>query len=120
MPPSPLSRRERGRASPPPDRSIPPPLSLGPRPQPVRGKGRIFSHSHVTGIEEGGHPIVIHTQNGSTVRAKNVVTATNAPINDNVAIYSKQAPYRSYVVGLAIDADSLPKALYWDTLDPYH
>ena len=46
--------------------------------------------------------------------------ATNTPINDMFAIHTKQAPYRSYVMAFKIPKDSIKKAFYWDTLDPYH
>lgn len=39
---------------------------------------------------------------GFTVEAPNVVLATNSPIHHNLAIHSRQEPYRSYVVGLRI------------------
>ena len=35
-------------------------------------------------------------------------------------MHTKQAPYRTYVVGARIPKDSVPQALYWDTSDPYH
>ena len=38
-------------------------------------------------------------KDGPTVRAKCVVVATNTPINDWVTIHTKQAPYRTYVIG---------------------
>jgi Rieske Fe-S protein len=41
-------------------------------------------------------------------------------VNDWVAIHTKQAAYRTYVIGMRIAKGSVPKALYWDTLDPYH
>ena len=46
--------------------------------------------------------------------------ATNTPINDIVTIHAKQAPYTTYVVGARIPRGSVTRALYWDTLDPYH
>src|SRR5690606_866843 len=49
-----------------------------------------------------------------------IVFATNSPVNDWVKIHTKQAAYRTYVVGLRIPAGSVYRALYWDTLDPYH
>jgi nitrite reductase/ring-hydroxylating ferredoxin subunit len=49
-----------------------------------------------------------------------VVVATNTPVNDLVAIHTKQAPYMTYVVGLRIPRGSVSQALYWDTEDPYH
>jgi len=46
--------------------------------------------------------------------------ATNTPVNDWVTIHTKQAAYRTYVIGLRVPKGSITKALYWDTPDPYH
>jgi nitrite reductase/ring-hydroxylating ferredoxin subunit len=54
------------------------------------------------------------------VRADAVVVATHVPFNDRVAIHTKQAAYRTYVIALRVAAHALPDALLWDTLDPYH
>ena len=54
------------------------------------------------------------------VTADAVVVATNTPINDLVAIHTKQAPYMTYVIGARVPRGSVTKALYWDTQDPYH
>ncbi|MGV3539858.1 MAG: FAD-dependent oxidoreductase, partial [Rufibacter sp.] len=37
-----------------------------------------------------------------------------------VTMHTKQAPYRTYVVGLKVPKGSVPTALYWDDSDPYH
>ncbi len=57
-----------------------------------------------------------------TVTAQHVVVATNtpAPINDWFGIYTKQAAYRTYVIGAPVPRNSVADALYWDTGDPYH
>jgi glycine/D-amino acid oxidase-like deaminating enzyme/nitrite reductase/ring-hydroxylating ferredoxin subunit len=57
-----------------------------------------------------------------TITANHVLVATNtpAPINDWFGIYTKQAAYRSYVIAAEIPKDSVPDALHWDTVDPYH
>ncbi len=65
-------------------------------------------------------PIKVRTQQGPTITAQRVVVATNTPMNDRFKIHSKQAPYRTYVLGFEIERRSVPKALYWDTEDPYH
>jgi Rieske Fe-S protein len=44
-----------------------------------------------------------------------VVVATNTPINDRYVIHTKQAAYRTYVVGLVVPTGAVPPALYWDT-----
>ena len=49
-----------------------------------------------------------------------VVVATNSPVNDLVAIHTKQAAYRTFVVGARVKRDSIPQVLLWDTPDPYH
>jgi Rieske Fe-S protein len=68
----------------------------------------------------GGENPSVKVQNGPTVKAKYVVVATNTPINDWVKIHTKQAPYRTYVIGVLVPKRHIPTALYWDTLDPYH
>src|SRR6266852_7804512 len=57
---------------------------------------------------------------GPVITANAVVVATNTPINDRVAIHTKQAPYLTYVIGGLVPAGVIPRALYWDTGDPYH
>jgi glycine/D-amino acid oxidase-like deaminating enzyme/nitrite reductase/ring-hydroxylating ferredoxin subunit len=81
--------------------------------------GRIFNYTHVTRFE-GGKDAHVGTREGPVVRAEHIVVATNTPVNDRFAIHTKQAPYRTFVVGLRIPRGSVEKALYWDTLDPYH
>ena len=84
-----------------------------------RDGGRIYTRAHVDEIE-GGHPAVVRVRGGHNVQANAVVVATNTPINDRVTIHTKQAPYRTYVIGALIEKGAVPKALYWDTDDPYH
>ena len=84
----------------------------------VRDGGLIFLKSHVEQVE-GGSPAKIKVGK-HTIKAAAVVVATNVPINDLVAIHTKQAAYLTYVIAVRIPTDDLPKALYWDTEDPYH
>ncbi len=81
--------------------------------------GRILNDTHVKRIT-GGNPARVETSQGRTVVADAVVVATNTPVNDLVAIHTKQAPYRTYVIGGRVPRGALTDALYWDTLDPYH
>lgn len=85
----------------------------------VRDGGRIYTDTHVNHIE-GGESAHVTTQDGFTVRCEAVVVATNTPVNDLVAIHTKQAAYRTFVIGATIPTGSVPKGLYWDTADPYH
>jgi Rieske Fe-S protein len=54
------------------------------------------------------------------VSALAVVVATNSPFNDMVAIHTKQAAYLTYAIGAVVPRGSIPRGLFWDTLDPYH
>ncbi|HEX5580307.1 MAG TPA: FAD-dependent oxidoreductase [Gemmatimonadaceae bacterium] len=85
-----------------------------------RDGGRIHCGSHVDQIDAGGDRTVATTTDGRTVHADVLVVATNSPVNDWVALHTKQAPYRTYVIGLRVPRGSVPAALVWDTADPYH
>jgi glycine/D-amino acid oxidase-like deaminating enzyme/nitrite reductase/ring-hydroxylating ferredoxin subunit len=80
--------------------------------------GRIYTNSHADHIE-GGSPAKIEVGR-HTVTAEAVVVATNTPINDLVAIHTKQAPHMTYVIGARVPSGSVTDALYWDTLKAYH
>src|SRR5690606_36552489 len=80
--------------------------------------GQIFNNTHVDRIEGGKQA---HVKAGKfTVRARNIVVATNTPVNDLIAIHTKQAPYMTYVIAARIARGVAPTALVWDTADPYH
>ena len=81
--------------------------------------GKIFTRTRVSRVE-GGANGKVETSRGPTVAADAIVVATNVPINDRVAIHTKQAPYSTYVIAAPIPRGSIPRALYWDTLDAYH
>jgi glycine/D-amino acid oxidase-like deaminating enzyme/nitrite reductase/ring-hydroxylating ferredoxin subunit len=83
-------------------------------------KGRLYADTVVESVEEDGERVTVRTGSGVTVQARAAVVATNSPINDMVAIHSKQAPYRTYAMAFTIPRGAMPDALYWDTLDPYH
>src|SRR5665213_1456322 len=85
----------------------------------IRDGGRIYTETHATKIE-GGEPARIETRGGATVTADAVVVATNTPVKDLLAIHTKQAAYRTFVIGAGVPAGSVHKALYWDKPDPYH
>jgi glycine/D-amino acid oxidase-like deaminating enzyme/nitrite reductase/ring-hydroxylating ferredoxin subunit len=83
-----------------------------------RDGGRIFCNSHADSVE-GGVPGLVHVGK-HVVTADALVVATNVPINNLLAIHTKQAPYMTYVIGARVPQGSVPKALAWDTGDPYH
>ncbi len=81
--------------------------------------GQIYTNSHVVEVQ-GGETAYVKLQNDHIVTCESIVVATNSPINDLVAIHTKQASYRTYVIGVEIPKGKFVKGLYWDTLDPYH
>jgi hypothetical protein len=83
-------------------------------------KARLYANSAVETVEEADDQVTVRTLDGHRVRAKAAVIATNSPISDRFALHTKEAPYRSYAMALTVPRGSLPDALYWDTLDPYH
>jgi glycine/D-amino acid oxidase-like deaminating enzyme/nitrite reductase/ring-hydroxylating ferredoxin subunit len=83
--------------------------------------GQIFNLTHAEGFEDGGSgPGQVKTSKGPIVSARAIVVATNTPVNDWVKIHTKQAAYRTYVIGMRVAKGSVTKALFWDTPDPYH
>ena len=78
----------------------------------IKMGGEIFTETHVSEIQENELK-----GNGFTVKAKEIVVATNTPINDLVTMHTKQWPYRTYVIGLKIPKDVIKHALWWDTGD---
>jgi glycine/D-amino acid oxidase-like deaminating enzyme/nitrite reductase/ring-hydroxylating ferredoxin subunit len=85
----------------------------------LRDGGKIYTGVHAEKIEDG-EPARVTTSDGHVISADNVVVCTNTPVNDWLIIHSKQAAYRTYVIGARVPKGSVPHGLYWDTPDPYH
>lgn len=68
----------------------------------------------------GGSKARVRTRDGHVVSASAVVVATNSPVNDLLVVHTKQAAYMTYVIAASVPRGTIAKALYWDTLDPYH
>ena len=85
--------------------------------------GKIYTETKAENISKEGA-----TGNGFKIKANHIVVATNTPVNDWVAMHTKQWPYRTYVIAAKIHKGTLPYALWWDTGDhdsmwiskPYH
>lgn len=91
----------------------------------IRNEGQIFTETHAQEINSDS----IKTIDDYTLKARNIVIATNAPITDKTSkIYDKQDAFRTYVIGARIKKGVIPTALYWDTgnqnsenlVAPYH
>lgn len=85
----------------------------------ISNGGRIFTNTHISRITDGS-PAVAETKDKIKIIAKDIIVATNSPVSDYVSIHTKQAAYRTYVIGVRIPKDSVPHALYWDNEHPYH
>lgn len=85
----------------------------------VRNRGRIFGGTRALDIGFDGELQYVTTTNGR-IRADAVVVATNTPFNNLVVMHTKQAGYRTYVIGMRVPKGSVPRILLWDTGDPYY
>jgi glycine/D-amino acid oxidase-like deaminating enzyme/nitrite reductase/ring-hydroxylating ferredoxin subunit len=85
----------------------------------VKEGAKIFEQTHVEEVENG-EPCLLRTDRG-TVRAREVLLTTHAPLNDRGALWVKMAVTRTYVVAAPIEGrDDISDGLYWDTEMPYH
>ena len=85
----------------------------------VRDGGKIYCGTRALGVDGDDDFQTVATTNGK-IRARSVVIATNTPFNDRVVMHTKQAGYRTYVIGVRVPKGSVPRILLWDTGDPYY
>ncbi|TCU31186.1 glycine/D-amino acid oxidase-like deaminating enzyme [Rhizobium azibense] len=85
----------------------------------ARGGG-VYRDTIVEKVEEKDGGVRVATASGFVATGKWAVVATNSPINDRVALHTKQSPYRTYAMSFEIGRGLVPDGLYWDTEDPYH
>lgn len=84
----------------------------------IKKGGKIFTNTLVIDVCEG-ETVSVKTKDYQ-VSCNAAVIATNMPFIDRFVMHTKQAAYRSYVLGLAIAPGQISTALYWDTKEPYH
>jgi glycine/D-amino acid oxidase-like deaminating enzyme/nitrite reductase/ring-hydroxylating ferredoxin subunit len=85
----------------------------------VVDRGGRFVRAEVISVNGGAAPSV-RTAAGQNLGAAAIVVATNVPFHESVAIHTKQAAYRTFMIGAPIPRDAFPDILLWDTEDPYH
>lgn len=88
-----------------------------------RRGGSIVTGAHVETVDDApddAGSCTVHLDDGRTLRAAQVVVATNSPIIDRVAMHTKQTPYRTYVIAARVPAGAVPPVLFWDTDKKYH
>lgn len=77
-----------------------------------------FGNTRALKIEDYDNYQSVNTQHGK-IYVQAVVVATNTPFNDKVVIHTKQAAYRTYVIGVRIPKESMPAIFMWDNGNPY-
>jgi len=82
--------------------------------------GQLFSDTAYVSHEESGGRIVVQTAEGNSIDAAHVIFTTNSPVNDRVALHTKEVPYRTYALAGKVPKGSAPDVLVWDTLESYH
>jgi len=73
--------------------------------------GRVHERTRVTDIEPG-EPCVLHTEDGATVRARDVVVATLAPVFEQIRLSTRLSAVRELVVAAPIPAEADPGGMY--------
>jgi glycine/D-amino acid oxidase-like deaminating enzyme/nitrite reductase/ring-hydroxylating ferredoxin subunit len=81
----------------------------------VAAGGVIFEHTAVTEASEGGFQVA----GGHRVTARHIVHATHTPIGLVPTIQTRLAAITSYVLAAELETP-IPRALYWDSENPYH
>jgi glycine/D-amino acid oxidase-like deaminating enzyme/nitrite reductase/ring-hydroxylating ferredoxin subunit len=84
-----------------------------------RNGGNIYAGTRALDISRRENSLKVITESGA-IAARSVVVATNTPFNDRVVMHTKQAAYRTYVLGLRVPKGSVPRILLWDNGDPYY
>lgn len=85
----------------------------------VRNGGKIYCRTRALDVDGNKDMQTVRTSGGK-IEAKAVVIATNTPFNDRVVMHTKQAGYRTYVIGVRVPKGAVPRMLLWDTGDPYY
>jgi glycine/D-amino acid oxidase-like deaminating enzyme/nitrite reductase/ring-hydroxylating ferredoxin subunit len=82
---------------------------------------RLYDETAVNGLNHTDDGVMATcVEGGPKVYADQAVVATNTPIHQTLAIHTKQAPYRTYVIAAPVPKGSVEDLLIWDTLEPYH
>lgn len=85
----------------------------------VKMGGVIHTNTHAHDVQGGKEFCTVPTNRNATITSKHMIIATNIPVNDRFVMQTKHEPMRSYAVGFKVAKGSVPRALVWDTHDPY-
>ncbi|MGH8762938.1 MAG: FAD-dependent oxidoreductase [Nitrosospira sp.] len=84
-----------------------------------RNGGKLYTQTRALDVSHQKNALTVTTDRGA-ITAEAVVVATNTPFNDRVVMHTKQAAYRTYVLGVRVRKGSVPRILLWDNGDPYY
>ena len=74
----------------------------------------LYANTPIVSVEETARGVVAKTERGHAITARALVAATNSPFVNRLAVHTKQAPYRTYVMTAPV-----PKGIVADVrLDP--
>lgn len=79
---------------------------------------RIYENTRAISIHEGD-PCTVRTDRGS-IKAKDVVVATNFPFIFNGLLFAHMKPYRSYVIGAKARHELPPDSMFYSSERPCH
>lgn len=86
----------------------------------VNRGGRLHSATAYARHDEDDDGVTIEIAGGRRIRARQVMFATNSPVNATLAIHTKQVPMRTFAIAAQVTSGSIPDALIWDTEEIYH
>jgi hypothetical protein len=86
----------------------------------VAKDGRFFGQTALRRITEVERRVEIETESGAKIYARSLVLAINSPSGNRCVISDTQMPMRTYAIAGRVAKGSVPDALVWDTLKPYH
>jgi glycine/D-amino acid oxidase-like deaminating enzyme/nitrite reductase/ring-hydroxylating ferredoxin subunit len=81
----------------------------------------IYEGTHIHEMHQDKQEIwSLQTDGGFTIKSKNLIVATNTPVNNRFYIHTKQYAYRTYAMAFKLTTPVKEQVLLWDTEDPYH
>lgn len=82
---------------------------------------QVFEGTHINDIHQDEKKSwKLITDSGFTIDCKNLIVATNTPVNNRFHIHTRQYAYRTYAMAFKLSQPVKEEFLLWDTEDPYH
>lgn len=82
---------------------------------------QVYEGTHVKDIHQDDKKVwKLLTDGEHTIECKNLIVATNTPVNNRFHIHTRQFAYRTYAMAFKLSQPVKEEMLLWDTEDPYH